>query len=57
MGAVRAALANGSGQHFQIEMRTTGENWRPDRDAALCAQGYATPTTITGVQDWPPLAA
>lgn len=56
-GTVRAALADGNGQHFQIQMRTTGEDWRPDSDAALVAQGYATLTSITGVQDCPPVTA
>lgn len=56
-GSVRAALAGGNGQHFQIEMRTTGDELRPDSDAALLAQGYATLTTITGVQECPPVAA
>jgi 5'-nucleotidase len=54
-GSVRAALADGNGQHFQIEMRTTGEDLNPESDAALVARGYATLTTITGVQDCPPV--
>jgi 5'-nucleotidase len=52
-GSVRTALAGNSDGKLQLEMRTTGNELRPESDAALVEAGYATLTMISGVQECP----
>jgi 5'-nucleotidase len=52
-GSVRIALADNSNGKLQLELRTTGNELRPDSDAALIEQGFATLTMISGVQECP----
>ncbi len=52
-GSVRTALAENSNGRLQLELRTTGNELRPDSDAALIEQGFATLSMISGVQDCP----
>jgi 5'-nucleotidase len=52
-GSVRIALGESSSGRLQLEMRTTGNELRPDSDAALVEQGFATLTMIAGVHECP----
>jgi 5'-nucleotidase len=50
-GSVRAAVAESSASGLQIEFRETGAKLEPESDTALVMEGYATLTTITGVDE------
>jgi hypothetical protein len=50
-GSVRAAVAESGANGLQIEFRDTGATLDPESDTALVAGGYATLTTIIGVDE------
>lgn len=54
-GAVRAAIREATGDgRLQMELRATESEVAPDSDTALCADGYATITTLLGIAEaWP----
>jgi 5'-nucleotidase len=50
-GSVRAAVAAPATDRVQIQFRATGADLDPESDTALVAAGYATLTTIVGVNE------